>query len=139
MSEYRALSIKQPWLYAIMELGKRVENRGWPPPEYIIGKRIALHASKSIDKDGARAIALIAGYSMPHDLPLGCFLATAKVAGVITEEEIDSCVVSGNVDRWFFGPYGWLLDDIRKLEKPIPCAGKLGLWNIPVELLHNNQ
>lgn len=139
MSKYRALSIKQPWLYAIMELGKCVENRDWAPPDYIIGKRIALHASKGIDKDGAQAIARIASVDVPGDLPLGCFLATAKVVGCITDTEILTITVDSDIDRWYGGPYGWLLDDIRKLEKPIPCPGQLGLWNIPDELLRKQQ
>lgn len=135
MSQYKALSIKQPWLYAILQLGKSVENRDWEPPQYIIGQRIALHASKSYDKDGDLAIAQITGYQVPRGLPRGCFLATARVAGVITEEQVYSSIVSADIDTWFCGRYGWLLADIRPLEKPIPCTGQLGLWNIPDECL----
>jgi hypothetical protein len=31
------------------------------------------------------------------------------------------------------GRYAWILADMRQIE-PIPCKGKLGLWNVPTEI-----
>jgi hypothetical protein len=31
------------------------------------------------------------------------------------------------------GMYHWLLDNPRPLERPIPCLGKLGLFEVKVE------
>jgi hypothetical protein len=39
----KALSIRQPWTYAIQHLGKRVENRTWPTP---YRGKLLLHAGK---------------------------------------------------------------------------------------------
>lgn len=45
--DLRAVSLWPEWLYAIMHLNKRVENRSWPAHRKLIGQRIALHAGKS--------------------------------------------------------------------------------------------
>lgn len=37
-------------------------------------------------------------------------------------------------DKWFFGPIGWVLEDVQKLEEPIPCRGMLDLWDVPQEI-----
>ena len=46
----KALTIKQPWAWAITHGTKRVENRTWKPPFHIIGQRIAIHTSVRIEK-----------------------------------------------------------------------------------------
>ncbi|MBK9056180.1 MAG: hypothetical protein IPL78_36375 [Chloroflexi bacterium] len=132
----RALSIKQPWLYAIMHLGKQVENRDWRPPDWIIGERIALHASARPDTLTAIASCQkIAGVMLPKNIPMGRILATAVIVGFVgidgsgvTNEERRSEVLD---DKWFFGDYGWMLDDVRILETPVPYKGALGLWRCP--------
>ena len=132
----RALSIKQPWLYAIMHLGKQIENRDWRPPDWIIGERIALHASARPDTLTAIASCQkIAGVMLPKNIPMGRILATAVIVGFVgidgsgvTNEERRSEVLD---DKWFFGDYGWMLDDVRILETPVPYKGALGLWRCP--------
>jgi hypothetical protein len=27
------------------------------------------------------------------------------------------------------GPWCWVLRDVRKLDEPVPCSGKQGLWD----------
>jgi hypothetical protein len=115
----KALTIKQPWLYAITDLTKRIENRSWKPPQWIIGKRIALHASKADDKGGANSIYQALGILVPKTLPRGCIVATATITGYVEESD----------DIWFSGSIGWTLTDIIKLDEPIFCKGQLGLWN----------
>jgi len=125
----KALSIKQPWLWAITDLDKRIENRSWNPPEWIIGKTIALHASKRDDIEGGLFINNISGKLPPHNLPRGAIVATCRIVGWIDMRNKGSCIGGSLLDDpWFFGPIGWILDDIYKLYKPIPCNGALGLW-----------
>jgi len=131
----KALSIKQPWLWAITHLDKRIENRTWKPPEAIIGRQIALHASKADDRAGYAAIREISGVEAPPDLPRGAIIATARVVGFYDEISGFSGDPVAVKDKWFFGPYGWVLSDIRPLPKPISCPGALGLWEIPPGLL----
>lgn len=136
----KALSIQQPWLYAITDLDKRIENRTWKPPWWIIDQRIALHASKVDDRAGYVVVHDIANIDVPSDLPRGCIVATAKVLGWIDEDgygQVPSACLGHLVDdKWFFGPYGWILDDINKISPgPVFCRGALGLWDVPSEYL----
>jgi len=122
----KALSLKQHWLYAITDLDKRIENRSWPPPAHIIGKRIALHASKTIDKNSKAEIFRISGLTVPDDTPRGSIVGTAVIGGYHS--------AGGWADRWFFGDYGWILQDVTKLREPIPCKGALSLWQVPDDI-----
>lgn len=42
-----ALTVKQPWAEAIARYGKTVENRTRRPPAHLLGKRIAIHVSRT--------------------------------------------------------------------------------------------
>lgn len=121
----KALSIKQPWVYAITDLGKKIENRTWFAPSTIINKTIAIHASKKPDRSGFSAIFDICGTQIEEDLVYGAIVATARV--------ID--VTQFSSDPWFFGPVGWVLSDVQKLLKPIPCRGQLGLWTVKPDVM----
>ena len=122
----KALSIKQPWLYCITNLDKRVGNRTWKPPVWALGTTIALHASKKKDnKIGIREATHLAGVDLVEVvMPLGAIVGTAVLAGYVTEETIPA------KDKWFFGPFGWVLDDVELLNWPVPCRGFLGLWQV---------
>lgn len=133
----KALSIKQPWLYCITDLDKRVENRTWKPPDWIVGQRMALHASARPDNfSGNITAARLAGRQVSgilHNIPLGAIVATATVVGWFNSNGAasDSLLIKHIDDKWFFGPFGWVLDDVRKIKKPVHCRGRLGLWDVP--------
>lgn len=135
----KALSLKQPWLWAITDLDKRVENRTWKPPQWAIGQRIALHASKKEDPHGYSAIQSVKWVTIPANLPLGSIVATAKIIGWLDDAgfgDVPSPCLGHLVDdEWFFGPIGWILEDIQKLDEPVPCRGALGLWDVPDDIL----
>jgi hypothetical protein len=124
----RGFSLQQYYLYAVTDLDKRIENRTWKPPKHIVGKRIALHASKAIMPGSLNAVASLGHIStnslMAIDIPRGVIVATAVVEGHATESR----------NRWFFGPYGWILSRVHKLDNPIPCKGMLGLWRVPRDI-----
>ncbi|KGT75815.1 hypothetical protein MA20_32000 [Bradyrhizobium japonicum] len=52
----KAISLWQPWASLIAVGAKPFETRHWAPPRELIGKRIAIHAAKKVDKYG-RALA----------------------------------------------------------------------------------
>lgn len=144
----RALSIKQPWLYCITDLDKYVENRTWTPPNWIVGKRIALHASKKMDDlMSKRAASELAGFKLStvvDDMPLGAIVATAVLQGYIVTRKSGRAMnvhvgdiddYHPSLDKWFFGPVGWVLKDIQKLAEPIPHRGQLGLWDVDPAIL----
>lgn len=125
----RALTLWQPWAWAIAHAGKRIENRNWPPPRWIIGEEIAIHAGKKIDKDDAFDLL----DELEHDdvdFVLGAVVAVATVKGWV-----DSMSEEHPQAKWFCGPCGWVLVDVVPLRSPVPCRGYQKLWNLPDEVM----
>lgn len=124
-----AITIKQPWLWAILRVGKKIENRTWKPPDSVIGQRIALHASKEFDPGGAEAIDRIVGpaYEMPvsRACQTGAILAVATLVHVTQIEDLTK-----PVPKWAVGPWCWALTNVLELREPIPTKGALGLWKV---------
>lgn len=118
----KALSIKQPWVHAILHLGKDLENRTWKTKHR---GWIALHASASIHKE--------AEYPGRLKIPGRESLDTSAICGMARIVE----VVEKSRSKWFHVPedgstnYGWVLADVTILKEPIPCKGGLGLWKVP--------
>lgn len=137
----KALSLSQPWLWAV-ELfasdpaGKGIENRSWPPPISMIGQRIALHAAQSWDDDAAGMFfrQLRDRQDLLGRMPgararyaKSVITCTVIIDRVVTESRTLSDLQRG----WFFGPYGWVLRDVRVLAEPIACSGNRKLWTLP--------
>jgi len=124
------VTLKRPWPYAIIHLGKDVENRTWPLLREA-GSTIAIHAGKGWDQDGADWIESAGLGTVPPESkhPAGAIVALATFRG-------NSSVHNS---PWFFGPWGWNLSDIQPI-KPIPWRGQQGIWTWPggeVEFLGN--
>lgn len=113
----KALSIRQPWAWAIIHAGKPVENRTWGTryrgPLYI-------HASKCYDRDGRAWIQSRLGLRVPPDLPRGGIVGMVELVDVVTA--MDS--------PWFFGPKGLVFARPQALPF-MRCGGKLGLFDAP--------
>jgi hypothetical protein len=109
----KALTIRQPWAWAIAHAGKNVENRDWFT--HYRGP-LAIHAGLGRDDIGE----LPRGVRRPSDeeLTAGAIIAMADLVEVV--EAIRS--------KWFEGTYGWVLANVRPLKKPVACKGSLGLW-----------
>lgn len=112
----RALSVRQPWAWAILYAGKDIENRSWQN-KHTIGT-IAIHASAGPDRlddlpSGVRK-------PKPDELVRGAIVGVVDVVGCVERHR----------SRWFSGPLGWVLKNPRPLSKPIPCKGALGLWEV---------
>ncbi|WP_102128491.1 hypothetical protein [Deinococcus planocerae] len=116
-----ALTLQQPWAAAVRDLDKCVENRAWRPPAHVLGQYIAIHAGKTFDERGAQWIAAHFGASYsPGNTATGALVALARL----------SEVTSSRSDPWFFGPYGWVFDNVIPLE-PVLCRGARHLWRVP--------
>lgn len=61
---------------------------------------------------------------------------TPKTASFIRTRPFPRRGSSGLSSPWFFGPFGWALDEIRPLAEPVPCKGALGLWRVPEHIEH---
>jgi len=126
----KAISIRQPWAWAILHAGKRVENRVWRARPSYRGP-LLIHAAKGCTRDefmaGACRIKLASGVTVPPlaTLPRGALVATARLVDVIdTSQSSDPWAVPGGI--------GLVLDDVRALWEPIPWNGELGLFDVDV-------
>ena len=56
-----AITLHQPWASLVAHGIKNIETRSWPPPQGIIGERIAIHAGRTVVLNpGHEAVAAIA-------------------------------------------------------------------------------
>jgi hypothetical protein len=128
-----ALTLHRPWPWAICYLNKRVENRGWKPPAHAIGQWIGIHAGSTFDARAANAIYEEISISIPTEAKghhTG-IVALAKVTGY-TESE-DSLPTAQQ--RWWSGPFGWVLSEVVVFESPVVVAGQQGLWKVQGSVL----
>ena len=140
----KALSIRQPWVWAILNAGKRVENR---PRRFHYRGPICLHASSHKDAKGAEWDACMSILDEMH----GAFTMRelvnqqgrwssastsdeAKRGGIVGTAEIVDLVEQSD-SPWFFGPYGLVLENVRPVEF-IPVKGALGLFDWRKNLTH---
>jgi len=115
-----ALSIRQPWAWALAAGFKSHENRTWTAPNHVLGQVIALHASKTIE------------HAVVDEVKRMCFdmepkLHTAAVVGIA---RLVDCVTTSD-SPWFIGPYGFVFENAVQLPVPIPCKGSLGFFRLP--------
>src|SRR5437879_2661899 len=108
----KALSIQQPWVHAILHLGKDVENRTWTRK---FRGWLAIHASGK----PAHGVCFPQGVGIP-ELGQPDYFAICGVARVID-------IVSDSPSKWFWRPddgtvnFGWVLDDVTALKEPVAC------------------
>jgi hypothetical protein len=111
------LSIQQPWAWAIINLGKDIENRGWKyPPKY--RGEFLIHAGKKIDYYGIDFLNS-KFENIPEMFDIGGIVGKSKLIGVVTESS----------SMWFFGPLGLVLAESVSLPF-MPCLGQLGFFDV---------
>lgn len=136
----RCLSIRQPWVWAILHAGKRIENRSWSTN---YRGPIAIHAAKGMTKAEYDEFEYWWAIEFPRRplqtfptvpaivrLPRGAIVGTAILDGVVTRQ---TCPLTQ--EPWFQGPYGFVLREVWRLPEPIPYKGALGLFDVPDDLL----
>ena len=119
-----AISVRQPWAWAIIHAGKDIENRGWGPsnPGLKVRGPVCIHAAKGmtrIEYETARDFMAIIGVECPApvDLLRSGILGAVEVVDVVKESD----------SPWFFGPNGIVLANPVPLDFT-PVAGQLGFF-----------
>lgn len=128
----RALTLWQPWASIVASGVKLIENRSWAPPGWLLGERFAIHAGKRYDHKSALAAGEL-GAEVPskNECPLGAIVATCELLAVArTKREAVRFSGDPSQQRWFFGKYGWVLENIVAVTPPIECRGWQGLWTL---------
>ena len=120
----KALSVRQPWAWAILFAGKNIENRSWQAVNHGLRQRgrIGIHAAKGMSRDEydeARDFMASIGVTCPPaiDLVRGAMVGSVEVVDVVSKSD----------SPWFFGPRGLVLRDPH-VWSPIPCVGALGYF-----------
>lgn len=132
----RALTIWQPWAACIAYGPKRVENRGWRPPErWRLPFDLAIHAAKTRRvRDEAEARMRVADiWPLVNSVPMdrGAVVAVASVVGFFATLDEPRRTLT---DPWVIGPWCWQLDRVRPLICPVPCKGQQGIWTLPPDV-----
>lgn len=139
----KVISVRQPWAYAILRLGKDVENRANKRGQDAARKQFAhsgpllIHASTRTDGPEAwREIEHLAGRPVPALGGSDPATHLGAVVGIVTVHTVhtaDACSTSrdGRCSRWAQPDAAHLmLAEPRVLAHPIYLPGRLGLWSI---------
>lgn len=132
-----ALSIRQPWPYAITHLGKDVENRQWQYLPKFRG-RCLIHASKRFDESGFN-------FFVDLDIPEFPGSLEYERGGIVGIMEIVD-VVTEHPSRWYAGSfvrdgeeikrnYGLVIRNARQLPF-LKMDGRLGFFDVDLEESH---
>ena len=142
----RALTVCQPWAWAIVDGRKSVENRTWRT-DY--RGPLAIHAGLSrAHLDAMESYPDLSRWD-DDDLVFGAIIGVVELVDCVRvappwpierfpaaeQPELRRTWPRGEVpDPWATGPWCWLLERPRAIT-PIPCRGALGLWMPPLKLL----
>lgn len=116
-----ALSIRQPWAWAILDAGKDIENRNWSTK---FRGPVCIHASAGMTK--REYLEFEGVYGLDHRWTIPEPNALLK-GGIIGIADIVDCVPE-HQSPWFFGRWGFVLRNARPVEF-IPVKGALGFFD----------
>ena len=131
----KALSVRQPWAWLIVNGHKTVENRSRN-----IGRsfgRVYIHASKTMTqgdyeacvlflRSSAELAHLVDALPKPAELDRGGLVGSVNVWGRVNNLGTEF------PNPWYTGEIGYLLNDAIPLEVFAPCAGRLGFFKVEV-------
>lgn len=121
-----AISVRQPWAWAIVHAGKHLENRQWGSWNHHLKRQrgpICIHASSGMTRneyEDARDFMERFGVACPEpaDLVRGGIIGTAVIVDWVRTSH----------SFWFMGPGALSLRNMTPLPEPIPCPGALGFF-----------
>lgn len=124
-----ALSVRQPWAWAIIHGGKVIENRtlGAIRSGNMDLRTICIHAATGMrEKEYRWAVWKLQQNNVPlprpNELVRGGLIGTVDVVDIVIEE---TCPETHR--PWFGGPYGLVLESPTPID-PIPAKGALGYF-----------
>lgn len=121
----KALSVKQPWAWAIIHGGKDVENRVWNTN---FRGRFLVVASRSVDMLAPshlleswlqHELMSYRNLVQPMGKRIGCVVGSVELVDVVNAYD----------SPWFTGPKGFILKDPKPLP-PVNLFGNLGFFEV---------
>lgn len=146
----KALSVRQPWAFAIARMEKRFENRDWRTVDSALPKTLAIHASKGMTRneyddfmcfihDNFAEKSLFVGGAVSqtgvslHTLGFPNFKNMVRGAVIAVARPLRW--VDESKSKWFVGKYAIeFADDVIALPQPVPCVGRLGFFELPDDI-----
>lgn len=133
----RAISLRAPWVYAILHLGKDIENRSLSFP-----KRPGwywLHASLFGGGPATMAAETEAMVTMANRAEAGYHPVKTTTLNAMRGNICGIVQIIGHTTEstspWFVGPLGLTLGERVALPTLVPAKGALGLWRVQPETL----
>lgn len=118
----KALSIRQPWAWLIVNGHKDIENRSWPTR---FRGPVLIHASKRMTREEYHDAGLLC-FRLGVPMPDFDELERGGIVGIAT---ITGCS-DNSLSPWFFGKFGFELADAKPMPFFMPCKGQLGFFNV---------
>jgi hypothetical protein len=123
----KVLSVRQPWASALLlpQIGKDVENRSWRTN---YRGPLVIHASQKPEGDPRDMFIDLVPKPVLARLDSTDF-ACGAILGIV---DLFDCVEESQ-SKWadWDSDWYWLVRNPRILAKPIPCNGRLQLWDPP--------
>lgn len=148
----KAISLWQPHA-SLSVLGlKPYETRSWAAWRSLIGKRILIHAAKSLEDlrdlveylddrergcspdevmDAYITALTGAGFATVGDLPRGCIVGSVVLQASVRTEDLSD---PGHFGNFAPGRFAWRMVDPQIFSVPIPYRGKQGFFDVPDSL-----
>lgn len=137
----KALTVQQPWAWAIIHGGKLIENR---TQQWQYRGPLAIHAGARWSDRGAESPLVSAAWRAAGDHLLNDTIMGA-IIGLV--DLVDCHLDAGCCKPWGESAYvehggrqrrhivHLVLENPRPLPDPIPCRGALGLWTPPADII----
>lgn len=142
----KALTVQQPWAWAIIRGGKDVENR---TTLWRHRGPLAIHAGKRLSERGVTSPLIVDAWErralqaperLFTDLTMGAIIGIVNVVDI--HLEFGGCCESEWAETSYVQHDGSVRREIAHLvldmpiefEHPIPCKGALGLWTVPADV-----
>lgn len=122
----KALSIRQPWAWLIVNGYKDIENRSWPTR---LRGEVLVHASKGMTREEYDDVELMLALDERLQyIRLPAFEQLER-GGIVGKVIITGCITASR-SPWFFGKFGFELREAAPLPFT-PFKGALGFFEVP--------
>lgn len=121
-----AITVYQPYSWALVAGHKPIENRTWRPPARMLERPtwMAIHAGLKVERDVIEEIGELAGAT--PKIVTSAIVGLVRLARVSTRATLDP-----SHRAWFVGPLAWVFDRAIEFDHPVPIGGAQGLWPVP--------
>jgi hypothetical protein len=140
----KALTLRHPWVWACVYLGKDIENRGWKPYRPTL-THLAIHGG-ALPKGEAKTEDVFQDLEwITSTFPNHPEVQRVMSMGWRSDAQLDTICVTGiaavypwrgvteqRTSLWHAAyHHGWRLEDGLILPTPLECKGRQGLWDVP--------